>query len=189
MTCTWRRWRTSVSAHSSVCRFCTAAWLPAACHPLHWPAVLAVYKLTSNIDVADVEQQVEDYTRQEVRHQLSAGTLSGCDAGKPVSSCSFQQQLLLPSRAQQVARCNGFPAAETAPRMLQHPQLALQHPPLQQQDWGRSFTAPITCSYCWLSDHPDSLKAVHNFVLMAAGCFGRGDCWPSRRASCICVSN
>jgi hypothetical protein len=41
------------------------------CHVHDISATLTVYKLTANIEVADVEQQVQDYIRQEVR--LEAG--------------------------------------------------------------------------------------------------------------------
>jgi len=34
------------------------------------PPGAAVYKLTYNIDVAEIEQQVQDYIRQEVRVRL-----------------------------------------------------------------------------------------------------------------------
>lgn len=46
----------------------TVVLLPVAVYyKLDLPALLTVYKLASNIDVADVEQQVQDYIRQEVR--------------------------------------------------------------------------------------------------------------------------
>jgi hypothetical protein len=61
--------------------------------------VLAVYKLTSNTDVADVEQQVQDYIRQEVRLAFTGkGALQSCrlDVSSPsVQQQQQQQQLLL----------------------------------------------------------------------------------------------
>jgi hypothetical protein len=86
-----------VSAHCSSCCFCTAVLLPVLLHTINATITAAcvpcichaptVYKLTANIEVADVEQQVQDYIRQEVRIEAGACQLCRRRSVHAVISC------------------------------------------------------------------------------------------------------
>jgi hypothetical protein len=67
--------------HTAGCLLCCCCLAPYNQHDVlppscHVSATLTVYKLTANIEVADVEQQVQDYIRQEVR--VEAGVCQLC---------------------------------------------------------------------------------------------------------------
>jgi hypothetical protein len=50
----------------------------------------AVYKLSFDIDVAEVEQQVADYQRQEVRRRRTHSVTQTCKANQPAPQCMVQ---------------------------------------------------------------------------------------------------